>query len=1140
MSTYTWLTADTDNESGSDGEAGGSTPGKPGPTRWLTADTPPSINHSPSALLVLEPPRRVLRPEGNRAPRSSLGASLNNIAASEEEVLSQLQGIMHADELQLQANDDTELVGVDDSGFEVEVDEEHTDDQGDEDDLDPLDGNGSELSPGQVAAASSSSTALVVANTPTKTPTKLAEQRSSHIADLQQTGLSGKACGCKLALAKGHRSCLDVFSKAQLSEFYCEGHGSLQSPRSKGQVLQELHKMIWALKVEVPDGRDATGRKYKVPAWTLRGQTVCQTSWMSAYNYTRNGVRAHLALVLQGVGPAAEDGRRLAAQAMVRMKRVSAGRKDWATQWWFVHLQLHDFLPNESVIQVRGAPWQLVYDKQFIPMATQVRMECCKTTWMKARPTALRLLAKKYYPDRPETALKLKRSANHSRFAECNTCSTLKKRCGTYSPNPKPPTLVLTRTTTCGRYLALATNPNADKMAVDRAYQEVLQHNIEWGDDRAIALKFKFASSTAQSTTLYEGDDKCGSHWQGLPVDPTGRESKQAAKAVFQFSIQANVVYGRNGLSRFAITPKAVTTGGNFGLTNFVMALHRAKELGRLQPHVTGLYRHTDGGSDNLALVTHLFHWLLVYIGVFQSIIWFRFEAGHSHTELADRLFSILKQIFTTDNSSRVEGVGDFVELWVKLQDALKSTAERNELSWNLGNWDFDTWFADMGIAGNFSRMSAVNVYKYEYDESLWKHGGVKVTFKERLSSKPPHGREAEWSPIVRVQRTEYGPNGEAMQVDANVTDPVGVMFIRRPPDLRKEPPRESLNEEKQDLNKLCSSILKVRSTDLSGDSKAFWEGLGKFFERASSAEQIPTLPHTFEVPREGAEPFRYTLNGTPRSLLPMLEGLVRFERPLITWDLFTEAPPQEFSDKQVAQPASAPDQAASAPSDARPLRDPREANVVVHDARPLAVANADIAAVDDERWAEDSPARLEEVDIRQDELYLCQIEADDFEHEFSLGLVLCQGNDPNDAGQKQVQWFARSSKSFAWPCNPKFKIAYPGSCPVESFLLHITDEMLTATGLSNKTKEPRFNAPFMKRLRLFCQAKGLTRTRGATAAAASDNEEDSDDEEAEDRSCDDEEAGTPHSSRRHVPHLPTRTHAHAHTHTHIAYAKLA
>ena len=70
MSTHTWLTAETDNESDSDGEAGGSTPAKPGPIRWLTADTPPSIPHSQSALLGLEPPLGVLPPEGNRVPRS--------------------------------------------------------------------------------------------------------------------------------------------------------------------------------------------------------------------------------------------------------------------------------------------------------------------------------------------------------------------------------------------------------------------------------------------------------------------------------------------------------------------------------------------------------------------------------------------------------------------------------------------------------------------------------------------------------------------------------------------------------------------------------------------------------------------------------------------------------------------------------------------------------------------------------------------------------------------------------------------------------------------------------------------------------------------------------------------------------------
>ena len=67
--------------------------------------------------------------------------------------------------------------------------------------------------------------------------------------------------------------------------------------------------------------------------------------------------------------------------------------------------------------------------------------------------------------------------------------------------------------------------------------------------------------------------------------------------------------------------------GCNFGLTNLVMALKRAKELNRLPMNVDRLVRHTDGGPDNVAWVTHFFHWLLVYLGIFNEVLWFRFEA---------------------------------------------------------------------------------------------------------------------------------------------------------------------------------------------------------------------------------------------------------------------------------------------------------------------------------------------------------------------------------------------------------------------------------------------------------------------------------------------------------------------------------
>ena len=131
--------------------------------------------------------------------------------------------------------------------------------------------------------------------------------------------------------------------------------------------------------------------------------------------------------MLRGVGPATEEGRRLAATGLMSLKRMKAGKKDWATQWWCMHLELHDFLPNECTIQIRGASWQVVYAKQFTPMASLVGMGCCKSLWMKARPAALRQLCAKYYPDRSPDELRLKRSANHSRFPECTTCSDLRK-----------------------------------------------------------------------------------------------------------------------------------------------------------------------------------------------------------------------------------------------------------------------------------------------------------------------------------------------------------------------------------------------------------------------------------------------------------------------------------------------------------------------------------------------------------------------------------------------------------------------------------------------------------------------------------------------------------------------------------------
>ena len=133
-----------------------------------------------------------------------------------------------------------------------------------------------------------------------------------------------------------------------------------------------------------------------------------------------------------------------------------------------------------------------------------------------------------------------------------------------------------------------------------------------------------------------------------------GRYNKSTAKKAYHFAIQSNVICGEDGILRFAFVPKNIATGGNFGLTNLVLVIWRAHEKGLLKNHVKQLIRHTDGGPDNVTFPTHVLHWLLVYIGVFDSVLWFRFEAGHSHTELADRYFALIKKLFETDASSRV------------------------------------------------------------------------------------------------------------------------------------------------------------------------------------------------------------------------------------------------------------------------------------------------------------------------------------------------------------------------------------------------------------------------------------------------------------------------------------------------------
>ena len=351
-----------------------------------------------------------------------------------------------------------------------------------------------------------------------------------------------------------------------------------------------------------------------------------------------------------------------------------------------------------DAIQFRGLPWKtlhLAYQKE-VGKQYSVSYKVWKGT--PRRRGCVHLALKELEATLPgaQPGLKLKRSARcappphpvysymclhvsrfacaprcrHSNFPECTQCSQLRKA-----------------------YLALASNSRASQAEVQAALQDMLDHREVWKKDREEALRLRCNAYQKNSGTGYQCDDKCGSFWLAMPVDSTGRESKENSQNRYHFAVQGNIFTGVGGICRLAIIPKNVTSGANFGLTNLMTVLLRKKQKDGGLPRK--LIRHTDGGPDNVTWVAHLFHWLLVYLGIVDEVLWFRFDAGHSHTEIADRIFSCIKHLFETDGSARVEGCSDFDELEKKLQECLKDAKEELMVEWNFANFAFDKLFED-------------------------------------------------------------------------------------------------------------------------------------------------------------------------------------------------------------------------------------------------------------------------------------------------------------------------------------------------------------------------------------------------------------------------------------------------------------
>jgi ribosomal protein S18 acetylase RimI-like enzyme len=882
--------------------------------------------------------------------------------------------------------------------------------------------------------------------TATKKAQKISEgNRAQEHLKRVEASFEGFRCGCAAAAQKGMSSCLDSFSKIQLRMIHHETYGPPGARISTAVVSERIHVLYAGLATPVA-APDARGHQFKILQLKVLGMPVCAKAFEAAVGGSRGAHRQRKSFTLRGVTPSTVEAQKMAklvlkAEEFREDHRLA--RAAYARNWWAEELRLHDWLPNENAIRFKGPFWHVMHRQYYKPVAdaqSGLRALSYKPFKLQMLPGARQLAAS--FPDCVDPELiRVKRSARHSNFPECTRCQ--QGRAG---------------------YLQVMGTPGASPEAIQEAYDYMQEHMSEWQGDRKQALQLKDHSSGMGRDTIYECDDKCGSQWCTLPVAENGRDNKSNCKAKFKFGIQCNIVAGAGGVNRFTVVPKHIRTGGNFGLTCLILALASAARHGRLAGQAgSTLYRHTDGGPDNLNKATHLFHWMLVWLGIFNEVVWFRFDAGHSHTELADRFFSMLKRLFTTVNGKeRARRVDSFVELEASIQETFAKSPEVVEFEYIFANWDFNTWFKDCGLdphAVDLQGISFDNVFRYTYDESCWAHGCVKVTFKDRLSRRAT-AREAEYAPI-RTIKTEDG--------ERNVTTDDGVRFVLSPPDLlRTEPPREPFDEALQPASVIRGLVSKRDGNpeELNTEAKAHWAALAAIYGESSRPGGLPDMP----VEQDG-----HKFHGSPQRLLPILKRLRRFPRPFLYWCPFTERPPAEWPDKLKVRAASSSPGTKWLDGDVSHvdgLRDPRVVNRVTGAHYPEAQAKQHAKELLQEEWVREFSSKVPVEHIRSKKLYLIQLEC----AEGGLRLGFAEAGNPAEDEQHEALWYVKVGSTGDWGQGPTF-VPYKVNSrrqvdliPRQAFLMEVQDDWLTEGTRDTKHATLRLTETFTRTLKLLAR----------------------------------------------------------------------
>ena len=371
-------------------------------------------------------------------------------------------------------------------------------------------------------------------------------QRAQEHSKLVDSGFEGFACGCKRAESRGINSCLESITKEDLRAIHRDTYGNGNAVQL-ADVLTNIHRLYWEQAVPIstsrvgrslgPDGEGST-RKLPSPLMLLGRHPVCSRAFEMAVGGSRFAHRSKVALVKRGLGPtslASELLAKVELRAFSARAGIQTRRAAWARNWWADELILHDWLPNETAIQFKGVHFGFLHKQHYMKAAAANSglKPLQYKAWMAQMLPGARIIAEKLDPPLEDsTKLKVKRSARHSNFPECNDCKRLR-----------------------AAYLDVMTTAGSSQTRRDSALFALKAHMLTWQADRKVAIQFKDHASGMGRETCYECDDKCGSQWLMLPVASDGRDTKDLAKYKFDFALQSNNVVGNGGCNRFVVVP---------------------------------------------------------------------------------------------------------------------------------------------------------------------------------------------------------------------------------------------------------------------------------------------------------------------------------------------------------------------------------------------------------------------------------------------------------------------------------------------------------------------------------------------------------------------------------------------------------